>query len=773
MNILTHEQAIQFLHEAAQQLSADQQADLVAHLAACDQCRAYTDQLTALQPRLTHALHSRRYAHPAASDETVRAILQHKRRSFMRKQTMAIIGTIVVAAFALIVVSSTRTPNQSWAGAQLAATITSTVLPSPTPTRLPTATPLSSPLLPTGADRFEPNDNFDQATLIDMNVKYDHLNFAMLTPNADGWDSDYFKVRVKPGMSITCRTSDLSAGTDTNLILYDESRNGLEGNDNANPTTSDKSSSVTYTVTYDGWLYVLVGEGVPRSPAEAQQATYSLECVTPSAAVTTPAPSDPVPSSADRFEPNDDFDQATSIDLNVKYDRLNFAMLTPTAGSWDNDYFKVRVKPGMLVTCHTLDLSPGTDTNLILYDGDRNGINGSDDVNRAAGDLSSSVTYTVQYEGWLYVLVGEGVPRSPAEAQQATYSLECSTGAATPPLASVPIKFPKIDRHPASWGGDDTPSPSTDILPPDEAQAKELGKNPGLGIRSLHAKGITGQGVGLAIIDQPLIVEHQEYADRMQLYEEINIAPNAMTEMHGPAVASLAVGKTVGVAPEADLYYIACYAGDFDTSTPDGFTYNFHYIAQGIHRILDVNRQLPEEHKIRVISISVGWSPEQKGYDEVMAAVKDAKAAGILVVSSSLEETFGFKFQALGRAPLADPDKFDSYEPGLFWADHFYTNTMMLGNDHLLVPMDSRTTASPSGPHAYTFYREGGWSWSIPYIAGMYALAAQVKPSITPDEFWSLALKTGRTIQLKHQGETIPFGSILDPVALIERLQTK
>jgi len=38
-------------------------------------------------------------------------------------------------------------------------------------------------------------------------------------------------------------------------------------------------------------------------------------------------------------------------------------------------------------------LTPGTDTNLILYDNDRNGINGNDDVNRAGGDLSSSVSY--------------------------------------------------------------------------------------------------------------------------------------------------------------------------------------------------------------------------------------------------------------------------------------------------------------------------------------------------------------------------------------------
>ena len=84
--------------------------------------------------------------------------------------------------------------------------------------------------------------------------------------------------------------------------------------------------------------------------------------------------------------------------------------------------------------------------------------------------------------------------------------------------------------------------------------------------------------------------------------------------------------------------------------------------------------------------------------------------------------------------------------------------------------MDSRTTASPDGADEYVFYRQGGWSWSMLYIAGMYALAAQVEPTITPERFWSLAMKTGRTIELKHNSQTIPFGPILDPVALIDAL---
>ncbi len=77
----------------------------------------------------------------------------------------------------------------------------------------------------------------------------------------------------------------------------------------------------------------------------------------------------------------------------------------------------------------------------------------------------------------------------------------------------------------------------------------ELGKNPGLGLRELHQKGITRKGVGIAIIDQSLLVDHVEYKEQLKMYEEIHCY-DERASMHGPAVASIAVGKTVGVAPE-------------------------------------------------------------------------------------------------------------------------------------------------------------------------------------------------------------------------------
>lgn len=61
----------------------------------------------------------------------------------------------------------------------------------------------------------------------------------------------------------------------------------------------------------------------------------------------------------------------------------------------------------------------------------------------------------------------------------------------------------------------------------------EKGKSPGLGVESLHEQGITGKGVGIAIIDQVLYTGHPEYASNLALYEEMHVVPNQSGSMHG------------------------------------------------------------------------------------------------------------------------------------------------------------------------------------------------------------------------------------------------
>jgi len=312
--------------------------------------------------------------------------------------------------------------------------------------------------------------------------------------------------------------------------------------------------------------------------------------------------------------------------------------------------------------------------------------------------------------------------------------------------------------------------PTADKMPGDFdwQRIMETGKNPGLGMQVLHQQGVTGRGVGIAIIDQTLLVDHVEYKDQLRVYEEAADVTGGWleTSMHGPAVASIAVGKTVGVAPEADLYFIATGDCGGATSMAD---LDFSCRAKAVRRIVEINKGLPEGRKIRVLSMSFGFRPGYKGYDDITGAVNEAKAAGIFVVSSSLSITYGLNFNGLGRNPLANPDEFTAYEPGLWWSKDFFAGKTPAPS--LMVPMDARTTASPTGVGDYAYYRSGGWSWSIPYLAATYALAAQVKPDITPDLFWKLALETGQTTQVQHDLKSYALGTILDPPALIAALQ--
>lgn len=306
----------------------------------------------------------------------------------------------------------------------------------------------------------------------------------------------------------------------------------------------------------------------------------------------------------------------------------------------------------------------------------------------------------------------------------------------------------------------------------DPARIMEIGGNPGLGVRSLHARGITGQGVRIAVLDGTLLVDHEEYAAVLESYEEVGVHPEKEAEMHGPAVASIAVGRTCGVAPGARLRYIACLASDWNERDHGSRLINY---ARAIDRILLDDAGLPPESRVRVVSISSGWHFPQKGALDLNAAVARAKKAGVFVVSSNLEPTFGFRFMGLSREPLADPDDFASYTgPGSWLADRFFSDprrSAKFFDGRLYVPMDSRSYASPRGPQVYSFGRVGGWSWCSPWIAGLYALACQVDPGMTPARFWKAALATARRVPTERNGVERAIDAVVDPAALVAALE--
>jgi hypothetical protein len=266
----------------------------------------------------------------------------------------------------------------------------------------------------------------------------------------------------------------------------------------------------------------------------------------------------------------------------------------------------------------------------------------------------------------------------------------------------------------------------------------ELGKNPGLGIRELHKDGINGQGIGIAIIDQPLLLGHDEYRDRIVYYDAVEV-PGHPTQMHGAPVASIAAGKTLGVAPGARLYYFA---------TPTWKNDNRYY-AEALERVMQLNDRLPKDEQIRVASISKGDFERAKNYPLWERALEKAIAQGIYVSTCSREP---ISYLNLVLDFDKDPDDPASYAPT------GWTKAAPKDPNRFYVPGGNRTVASHRGVEVYQLYREGGLSWSAPYLAGLAALAFQVRPDLSPADIVKL---------IKDTATPMPFGKIVNPRKLI------
>ncbi|GIV85200.1 MAG: hypothetical protein KatS3mg052_2207 [Candidatus Roseilinea sp.] len=353
-------------------------------------------------------------------------------------------------------------------------TITPTSPPPP-----PTPTPLGA--VP---DAYEPNNTPQQVTqtnvsFINVGQQLTNLNFYTSALGSNGeppifheGDVDWYFFYGRAGSTYRVTTA-VQPGVDTELFIYryDQlppnnlfTNTGLvAANDDYQPL--DRGSQVIFVAPYEGVYWIKLWNK-DRSPRIGGQ-TYSLTVVELAPGTPTPTSSPtPFPGGADRFEYNGDFDSATLIAPGVKYDNLNFVPFQPPSpDTVDNDFFRMPVKQGVYYTCETLDLAGGADTNIIVYNQDRVGIGGNDDIspeNKTIGRFESRFVWLSGYTGYAYILIGEVNPPRANEGQIRSYSLICNIGipptpTPTPnpfPPTATPPPLPPTPRPP-----EDTPTP--------------------------------------------------------------------------------------------------------------------------------------------------------------------------------------------------------------------------------------------------------------------------------------------------------------------------
>ena len=291
--------------------------------------------------------------------------------------------------------------------------------------------------------------------------------------------------------------------------------------------------------------------------------------------------------------------------------------------------------------------------------------------------------------------------------------------------------------------------PGKEKLPNDFDPVKlmEQGKDPGLNIKKLQQQGYNGKGVTIAYVDQHLLLNHEAYKNVKLHNYEIQNENGIRPSMHGPAVLSLLAGKEEGMVPDSEVYFFG----------HDGGTDDNEYEARAFEKIVEINKTLPDDKKIKVVGMSHGADDhlDKKNAQHLREAQAKARKSGIIVVDVSCG------MATCGITGFMDRNDYKNYHVSN-WEKEAWKPSMF--NNQLIVPADHRTTAIGynGDPKHYAYFGEGGFSWGVPYITGVITMALQINPKLTEKEAFEY---------LHKSADKFMDGDVINPEAFLNMVR--
>ncbi len=259
----------------------------------------------------------------------------------------------------------------------------------------------------------------------------------------------------------------------------------------------------------------------------------------------------------------------------------------------------------------------------------------------------------------------------------------------------------------------------------------------------------SGKGRTLAIIDQPLW-RHSGYKNNLVDVQTVQGAvfdsslEKSSISYHGAAVVSIAVGE-IGVARNANVVYRA-----FAPWAPGEERLHNHFRA-----LKDLRAWVGAGNPIDAISTSHGWTDNAPWAKETKRIINWFEARNIPVFSVNSISPFIIPCGPFGFAEcVRNNPSFSSLT-----ADNKVSFSKL--GKKVAIPIDQRGLACWAPGQikflSSSYYREakGGWSWAVPFVAGLFVGARQVLPELKKEEFVKILLGTRQTFKYVG-GATLP-----------------
>lgn len=316
------------------------------------------------------------------------------------------------------------------------------------------------------------------------------------------------------------------------------------------------------------------------------------------------------------------------------------------------------------------------------------------------------------------------------------------------------------------------PEPVANVERPEANEKLDIAANT-LGLNELWDKGITGKGTTICVIDTGM-AQHPDYKDRIIGFKDF---VNGKTEPyddqgHGTHCTGITAGngtasngKYKGAAPEANLVGVKVLDRNGSGSFSD--------IIKGIQWAIE-NK---EKFGIDVVSMSLGGPATQSASkDPVSLAAEKAVDAGLIMVvaagnSGPGSGTIGTPANAENVITVGAMDDKGTLsrddDTMAYFSSCGPTKYDGLVKPDIVAPGVNITSASNTGSGYVTM---SGTSMATPLAAGVMALAAQVKPNVSPLELKEVAMKTADKLQNTNYTENQEGKGVVDPKEIIHTL---